>query len=96
MSRLRAVFLQGDVDDLVFDAGAASVVAPQENNTGPRPSQWSPVSGGWPPSAVCICECNAMRTKRRPGAAILLYFPSNSAFSGSFFQLNVLAKSAGE
>ena len=41
-----AVGEHGDVDDLVFDSGAAAVVAAKENNTGPRQSQWSPVSHG--------------------------------------------------
>ena len=42
---LGAVGVQGDVDDLVFDAGAASVVAPQEKQHG---AEAEPVVAGQP------------------------------------------------
>jgi len=42
-----------------------------------------------------VCGCKRKRDELDPRAGERGYFPSNSAFSGSFFQPNVLANSAG-
>ena len=57
---LGAVGEQGDVDELVFDAGAASVVAPKKNNT-------EPVVAGQPRE---VCSLPAVRLHVEPDRAV--------------------------